>query len=61
MNRSRVLLIFGRVVATLVNKVLAAGVHFKRWNASENPSGVYFCRLATNTGFVQTKKIILLK
>ena len=53
--------IMGREVATLVNEELAAGNYSRRWNASNISSGVYFYRLTTNTGFIQTKKLVLLK
>jgi hypothetical protein len=51
----------GREVATLVNEKLAAGNHSRKWDASNIASGVYFYRLTTNTGYVQTKKLLLLK
>ena len=53
--------IMGREVATLVNEELAAGNYSRRWNASNISSGVYFYRLKTNTGYIQTKKLLLLK
>ncbi|MCH7548685.1 MAG: T9SS type A sorting domain-containing protein [Candidatus Krumholzibacteriota bacterium] len=50
----------GRVVARLVDETKAAGDHTLEWNASGIASGVYFYRLQT-TGFVQTRRMILLK
>jgi hypothetical protein len=51
----------GREVAMLVNEELAAGNYYRQWNASNGSSGVYFYRLTTNTGYMQTKKLLLLK
>jgi hypothetical protein len=51
----------GQEVAMLVNEELAAGNHCRQWNASKISSGVYFYRLTTNTGYIQTKKLLLLK
>jgi alpha-L-fucosidase 2 len=53
--------IMGREETTLVNEELAAGNHYLLWNASNVSSGVYFYRLRTNTGYIQTKKLLLLK
>jgi glucuronoarabinoxylan endo-1,4-beta-xylanase len=57
----RVFDMMGREVATLVNEELAAGNHYLQWDASDVSSGVYFYRLRTNTGYMQTKKLLLLK
>ncbi len=56
----RVYDITGREVKTLVNEKLTAGSYTYDFNASELPSGVYFYQLQTD-GFVETKKMILLK
>jgi alpha-L-fucosidase 2 len=53
--------VMGREVAALVNEELAAGNYRQQWTASNISSGVYFYRLTTNTGYVQTKKLLLLK
>jgi serine protease len=50
----------GREVASLVNEYLQAGSYDADWNASGNSSGVYFYRLQAN-GFVQTKRMLLIK
>jgi len=51
----------GQKVATLVNKKQPAGNYNVIWNANGFVSGVYFYRLTTDNGFVQTKKLLLLK
>jgi hypothetical protein len=50
----------GRVVAGLVDAERAAGRYTVTWDASDIPSGVYFCRL-TMEGFTQTKKMLLVR
>jgi len=52
--------ILGREVATLVNEQRAAGNYSVKWNASNLPSGVYFCQLRAGS-FVGTKKLLLMK
>jgi len=51
----------GCEAATLVNEELAAGNYRHQWNAIDISSGVYFYRLTTSTGYIQTKKMLLLK
>jgi photosystem II stability/assembly factor-like uncharacterized protein len=58
----------GQEVALLVNEQKAAGIYQIRWNPSNVPSGIYFCRLQarqTNGGqageFTQTKKLVLVR
>jgi hypothetical protein len=52
--------LLGQEVATLVNKKQVAGRYEVEFNASSLVSGVYFYRLVS-TGFVKTKKLILLR
>jgi L-ascorbate metabolism protein UlaG (beta-lactamase superfamily) len=52
--------ILGKKVATLISEKMSAGDHSIYWNASTIPSGMYFYRLQTE-GFVETKKLIVLK
>jgi photosystem II stability/assembly factor-like uncharacterized protein len=52
--------VLGRVVETLVNEEMIAGSHEAVWNASGNPSGIYFYTLET-AAFTQTKKMMLIK
>jgi len=47
-------------VATLVNEEKPIGTYELTWNASSLPSGVYFYQL-WGSGFVETKKMLLLK
>ena len=50
----------GRLVTTLVNGRLRPNEYAITWNASAEASGVYFYRLQAG-GFIQTKKLVLLK
>ncbi len=51
----------GQEMATLVSEKLSAGVYKYDWDASGFASGVYVYKLTTDKGFVQSKKLILLK
>jgi len=50
----------GRAVETLVNSELSRGKYKADWNAANFSSGVYFYKLESD-GFVQTKRMILIK
>jgi hypothetical protein len=52
--------ILGREVTQLVNGVVQMGRHNMVWDAGDNPSGIYFCRM-DGKGFTQTRKLMLLK
>jgi hypothetical protein len=52
--------VLGKKVATLVNERQSAGSYQFVWNASGLSSGTYFYRLQAG-GFVETKKMILVK
>jgi photosystem II stability/assembly factor-like uncharacterized protein len=52
--------VLGNEVATLVNEEKSAGTYEVEWNATGLPSGVYFYQLKIQ-GFVETKKMILMK
>ena len=53
--------ILGKEVTTLVSEKLSAGSHSYQWSHTEGlASGIYLYRLETN-GFVQTRKMILMK
>lgn len=50
----------GRLISTLVDKLLAAGSYEVHWNATDNPSGVYYCKLFTQS-YSATKKMMLIR
>ncbi|MEW5995377.1 MAG: T9SS type A sorting domain-containing protein, partial [Candidatus Zixiibacteriota bacterium] len=52
--------VLGQRVAVLADGAYSAGHHTVTWDASRHSSGVYFYRLSTE-GFVQTRKMLLLK
>lgn len=52
--------VLGREVSTLVNETLKPGSYRVTWDATEFPSGTYFYTL-TAGGFIETKKILLLR
>ena len=52
--------VFGREVATLLNKEMAPGNYTQEWNAFNIVSGIYFLRLQAED-FIDVKKMVLLK
>jgi len=52
--------VLGNEIATLVNEEKPAGEYEVEFNAANQPSGVYFYQLRAG-GFVDTKKLILIK
>lgn len=52
--------VLGQVVETLVDEYLSAGTHQINFDASDQPSGVYFYRLS-HSGGIDTKKMVLVK
>jgi hypothetical protein len=53
--------IMGQEIETLVKEEKKAGNYSVNFDAGRLSSGVYFYRIETNTGFTQTKKLLLLK
>jgi photosystem II stability/assembly factor-like uncharacterized protein len=53
--------LLGQKVETLVNKKQNAGTYQVEWDARGFASGVYYYQLRTETGFIQTKKLVLLR
>lgn len=51
----------GREVAVLTSGVREAGVHTLSWQAMSQPSGVYFLRMTTGSGFSATEKLVRMK
>ena len=52
--------VLGKEVVRLVDGERSAGHYAVRFNASQVPSGVYFCRLSAD-GFSQSQKVVVLK
>ena len=52
--------LLGNEVAILVNARQIAGKYSIKWDASNYPSGVYFCKLSVGN-FSETKKMVLIK
>ncbi len=52
--------LLGQRIAALINKNQEAGHHTVRWNANNQPSGMYFYKLEAGN-FVQMRKMILLR
>lgn len=50
----------GQKISELVNQKQNQGIYEVEWNASNFPSGVYFCKL-TAGNFVATRKMVLIK
>jgi hypothetical protein len=50
----------GQEVATIVNKPYNPGCYEVKWDASNQSSGVYFCKITTPS-FSETKKMLLAK
>jgi hypothetical protein len=53
--------ILGQKVVTLVSEKKQPGYHMVEWDASGFASGLYYYKLSCDQGFVQTKKLILLR
>jgi hypothetical protein len=58
--------ILGQEVTTIVNEVQSAGIYTVQWNGKNSAgqnvgSGVYFYQLKSDSGFLLTKKMMMLK
>jgi len=53
--------LLGQKIATLVSEKQQAGYYQIQWDASGFASGIYLYMLVTDNGFIETKKLILLK
>jgi len=53
--------LLGQKVATLVSEKQDSGIYSLEWNAYGFSSGVYFYKLQTTQGFIETKKLILMR
>jgi hypothetical protein len=52
--------ISGKEVATILSEELPVGHYTRQWNATQLPSGTYFCRLQAGS-LMETKKLLLIK
>jgi flagellar hook assembly protein FlgD len=52
--------LIGKETATLISAELPSGNHAFQWDAENQHSGVYFCRLQVGS-IVGTKKLVLLR
>jgi hypothetical protein len=50
----------GRPIAVLVSSRLSTGFYETTWNANQNASGIYWCRMKAGT-FSATQKLLLIK
>ncbi|UCE24091.1 MAG: right-handed parallel beta-helix repeat-containing protein [Candidatus Zixiibacteriota bacterium] len=55
-----ILNLLGQPVATLIDRPMEAGFHTARWEATGQPSGVYFYRIRSDS-FCSCRKMVLLK
>lgn len=53
--------LLGREMALLLNKEKPAGEHSIKFNADYLPSGIYIYKIQTDNGFVESKKMALIK
>jgi len=53
--------LLGQPVVALVSGRQAAGSYQVEWDAATFASGVYYYQLRTDAGFMQTKKLVLMK
>ena len=53
--------LLGQKVAVIFDGRKPAGRYISEWNAAQFASGVYLLRMTTSLGFVQVRKLILLK
>ena len=51
----------GRKLETIVDETQAPGSYKVNFNASKYPSGIYFCRLNTENGYTDIKKMAVMK
>tara|TARA_Y100000590_G_scaffold431583_1_gene546517 strand:- start:1672 stop:2331 length:660 start_codon:yes stop_codon:yes gene_type:complete len=50
----------GKLIETLLNQEMSSGQHMLKWDAWENPSGIYFLQLSTEKR-KETQKLVLMK
>jgi lysophospholipase L1-like esterase len=64
-RKSKVILevldITGSIIETIINNIESIGEHTVVFNGSGLSSGIYFYRIRASTGFMQSKKMVLIK
>ena len=53
--------VLGQKIASIVNNQQAAGKYQVKWDASDQPSGVYYYNMKTDNSYSTTRKLLLLK
>ncbi len=51
----------GQLINILNDGIVEPGHYQKEWNASEFSSGIYVVRMSTDTGFISSQKVVLVK
>ena len=51
----------GQQIDVIHDGSIQPGYYEKVWNASEFSSGIYVVRMSTDTGFISSQKIVLVK
>ena len=51
----------GQLINILHDGIVEPGFYEKTWNASEFSSGIYIVKMSTDTGFMSSQKVILVK
>ncbi|MDP8285135.1 MAG: carboxypeptidase regulatory-like domain-containing protein, partial [Candidatus Electryonea clarkiae] len=59
--KAEIVNVLGRRVALLQDGKLQPGYHKMHWNATSYPSGLYFMRVTSSTGFNQIQKLMYVK
>jgi hypothetical protein len=53
--------LLGQKIVMLVSEKQPAGKYTVEWDASGFASGVYLYRITTDKGFIETKKLVVIK
>jgi hypothetical protein len=56
----RIYNILGKLISSIYDGIASSGNHIIQWNASDQSSGIYFCRFDV-AGMSKSIKIVLLK
>ena len=53
--------ILGHRVTLLADEVFTAGIHQLKWVAVDQPSGIYFARMLSESGECQVQRLLLVR